>query len=386
VAATWTAAANATGYRTTLVRGGVTLVSASVTTPAWNTSVSAAPGTATLSVRAVFGHRQGAVSSTAVVLADVTAPTGAYSAVWNNDTGQATLTQDLLTDDSAVSQVTRSVDWDGPTGPLTPVSWPTGTTTLSHTYPLSAARYVPTVTLADAAHNQTVVDAQAIVINDATAPAGTFTAGPATAWATLTTVTVTQSALADNWSPPDMISRSVDWGDGTTSSDWSVTGTISHVYAAAGTFTPMITLTDEAGNPAQVAGSAVVVSADTVAPVTKLLLPRAKHSVKAWKTLRGKTTDPAGTGVKAVTLRAVQKRGTTWYAYKATTRTWVKAATKGKAFAKSGALTVRPNSRHLWAGKLIGLRTGTLVYRVGATDNVGNTSAAITHSAKLTQR
>ena len=77
-------------------------------------------------------------------------------------------------------------------------------------------------------------------------------------------MTVTQSALADNWSPADKITRSVDWGDGTIT-DWPTGDSLSHVYAAAGTFTPKVTLTDEAHNTAlPIDSSAVVVSADTV--------------------------------------------------------------------------------------------------------------------------
>ena len=110
-------------------------------------------------------HFKGTTVRTNVTFADLTAPTGSYSSAWDNNTGVATITQDSLTDDSPVAQVTRTVDWDGAAGPLSPVAWTTGTT-LTHTYPLSAARYVPTVTLEDAAHNQSVVDAQAVVIND----------------------------------------------------------------------------------------------------------------------------------------------------------------------------------------------------------------------------
>jgi hypothetical protein len=40
---------------------------------------------------------------------------------------------------------------------------------------------------------------------------------------------------------------------------------------------------------------------------------------------------------------------------------------------------------HGWAGKLSGLREGTLVYKVKATDNVGNASAVVTHKATLTK-
>ena len=186
-----------------------------MTTLAWNVDVTTTPGTGSLAVTPLATHFKGATVRTNVVFADLTAPTGSYSSTWDNNTGVATLTQDSLTDDSPVAQVTRSVDWDGTDGPLSPVPWTTGTT-LTHNYPLAAARYVPTVTLTDAAHNQNVVDAPAVVINDLTAPDRHVTsAGPGTAWAKLTRVTVTQTALADNWSPADTIARSVDWGDGT---------------------------------------------------------------------------------------------------------------------------------------------------------------------------
>jgi hypothetical protein len=132
--------------------------------------------------------------------------------------------------------------------------------------------------------------------------------------------------------------------------------------------------------------TAITVKADTVAPLVRLLLPKAKHSVKAFTTLRGKATDTNGTGVKVVSLRAVEKRGTAWYGYQATTKRWVKAATMARAFAKSRAFSLHTSSTSAWAGKLAGLRKGTLVYKVRATDNVGNASATVTHKASLTRR
>ena len=147
---------------------------------------------------------------------------------------------------------------------------------------------------------------------------------------------------------------------------------------------PVVTLTDEAGNAASVSTSAVVVTADTHGPNVKLTLPKAKHSVKAWKTLRGTATD-AETGVASVWLKAVQKRGAAWYAFKATTHTWVKAATKAKAFTKATAFTRTTDTQHRWTAKLTKLRRGTLVYKVRATDMVGNRSTTLTHSAKLTR-
>jgi hypothetical protein len=383
VAAHWNPVANATKYRVAVTKGGATLVSVTVTTASWSGTFSTSAGNATLGVRAVITRKPGPEATVVVPLPDITAPTGSFSSSWVNATGVATITQDSLADDSPVGQVTRTVDWND--GSL-PETWSSGLT-LTHPYPTAPARYVPTVTLMDAAGNHVTVDVPAVVIADVTAPTGAFTVSPATAWATFTSVTLAQTALSDGTgSPADKVTRLVTWGDGTTT-DWTSGATVSHVYAAAGSYTPNVTLTDEAHNSSlPIDTSAVVVSVDAAAPVVKFRFPAAKHSVKAWTTLRGKATDSPGTGVKAVALHAVEKRGTRWFAYKPASKTWVKASTKAKAFAKSGTLTMHTDASNRWSGKLGGLRKGTLVYKVKATDNVGNASAVLTHKATLTRR
>src|SRR4051794_1370911 len=377
VAASWNASPNATSYRVTLIKSGATLSSAKVTTTSWSPTVTTTPGTASLSVRSVVGKKPGRTTTISVPLPDATAPHGSYSSAWDDNTGHATITEDSLTDNSPLSGVTRTVSW----GDGTVVPWPSGTT-ITHDYALTELRYAPTVTLEDAAHNVRVVDAQAIVINDDEAPTGTF-ANAATAWAAFTTVTVSQSVIHDNWTPDLLITRSVDWGDGTIT-DWTSGSAVSHVYASAGSYTPVVTITDEAHNSSPVASSEVVVTADTTGPQVKLTLPTAKHSVKAWKTLRGKATD-AQTGVKSVRLKAVEKRGGAWFGYNPVTHTWVKAGSKAKAFSRSKAFTLITNAQDQWAAKLAKLRQGTLVYRVRATDQVNNLSVTVAHKARLTR-
>jgi hypothetical protein len=148
-----------------------------------------------------------------------------------------------------------------------------------------------------------------------------------------------------------------------------------------------VTLTDEAHNVSgAISTSAVVVSTDATAPVLKLLLPRThRHSVKMWRFLMGKATDTLGTGVAKVSLRAVEKRGSKWFGYRPATKTWVKAATKAAAFRKGRAFALTTHARHRWSATLAGLRKGTLVYQVSATDHAGNASAAITQKARLTK-
>jgi hypothetical protein len=223
------------------------------------------------------------------------------------------------------------------------------------------------------------------VVTDTQPPTGTFDTDRATAWANLTEVTLVQRAIHDNVTPDKKIARTVDWGDG-TSADWASGTTLTHVYKSGGAFTPRVTLTDQAGNSsAPIASSAVTVKVDSAGPVVKLDLPRHAHSVAAWKTLRGTATD-AGTGVKSVSLKAVEKRGRAWYGYHAKTHRWVKAATKAKAFAKSTKVTAKVGAQHAWAAKLAHLHQGTLVYKVWATDQVTNRSATVTHHASLTRR
>ncbi|HEY2878213.1 PKD domain-containing protein [Nocardioides sp.] len=220
---------------------------------------------------------------------------------------------------------------------------------------------------------------------DTQPPTGSFHMNRATAWAKHTQVNLVQTAIHDNVTPDNKIARTVDWGDG-TSADWATGTTLTHVYKSHGTFTPRVTLTDQAGNSsAPIDSSAVSVKVDSAAPVVKLHLPRHKHSVAAWKTLRGTATD-AGTGVQKVALQIVEKRGGAWYGYDAKTHHWIKAATKAKAFAKSRTLRVKVDAQHAWSAKAAHLGKGTLVYKVWATDEVKNRSATMTHKASLSHR
>jgi hypothetical protein len=378
ISSSWNAAAGATKYRVALTKSGTTLTSSTVTTTSWSPTVTSSPGDASLAVTPVANHRKGATVRVTVHFADVMAPRGTYTSDWTG--ADATITQTELTDDSGSAGVTRVVDWGDGT---TPASWTTGTT-VNHSY-AGLGRYLPTVTLTDAAANEAVVPVPAIVIGDTTAPTGAFSAGPGAAWAGFTAVTLSQSALNDDYTPNGAITRTVDWGDTTTSS-WSAGQTITHVYPAAGTFSPKVTITDESGNAAEVTTSDVTVKADVVAPLLRLLLPTSRtHSVKTWKTLRGKATDAPGTGVKQVSLRAVEKRGTAWYGYRPATKRWVRAATKAGAFKRSRAFSLTTNARHRWSATLAGLRKGTLVYKVSAVDQVKNSSRTLTHKATLTK-
>ena len=158
------------------------------------------------------------------------------------------------------------------------------------------------------------------------------------------------------------------------------------MYAVAGSYTPVVTITDEAGNAAQVSAAKVTVAADATAPTMRLLLPTTKvHSVRSWAVLRGLARDVGGTGVATVAVRVVEKRGSSWFGYRPATSSWVKAATRAKAFRRGTPFGLTTNAQHRWSAKLAGLRQGTLVYHVVATDRAGNRTPTMSHQVTLTQ-
>lgn len=311
------------------------------------------------------------------------APTGTFAVSWVNSTGDAQVVATVKDDIDPASAVTGTIDWDG-AGPLGTESF-TGSGTLTHSYAKAAARYVPVVVLTDGHGNESApMETPAIVINDTVAPTGTFALDRATAWAKYTPVTLTQKALSDNWTPGTNITRSVNWGDGTIE-PWAAGTSLSHVYQTAKAYTPIVTLKDEAGNTSTVAAGTVAVATDATAPVVKFRYPKKpRNVVKKWRTLHGTVTD-AGVGAKQVQLKAIEKRGRAWYAYKPTTHRWVKAGTMRRAWTRAGAALITPSATGTWGERVVGLRKGTLTYRARAVDNLGNTSGWLVHGQKLTR-
>jgi hypothetical protein len=381
VSATWTAASNATTYSVVLANAttGAQLAAASVGTTSWSTSVNLDGITSVrLSVTGV-NQRPGPTATITQAVIDLSAPDGTYTSSWVDRTG--TITQTSLTDDGPIGQVTRTVDWgDGSVAE----AWKNGNT-ISHLYAADGL-YRPTVTLKDADGNTRVVVVPPIVPGDKTPPTGTFTTSPAAAWVALTTVAVTQTALSDDFSPAQYVQRWVSWGDGSAVQAWTAGVSLTHVYAAPGSYTPQVVLKDEAGNTGQVAAQGVVVAADTVAPVVKLTLPKkgVADEVASWRKLLGTATDVKGTGAASASVLAVQKRGVDWYFYKATAKTWLKAATKAKAWKRAKAAVATVDAKGAWSVRLSGLKKGTLLLRATSTDRAGNVSKPVPYKAVLT--
>jgi hypothetical protein len=337
-------------------------------------------------VTAFNGTRKGKPATVTKVLPDLTAPTGAYDVAFDTDVSTvATVTQTSLSDDvSAPAAISRSIDWGEQAGVDSWQPWATGTV-LQHEYPSTlGVRYQPRVRLVDAAGNPSVLLLRGVVIGDESAPTGTFTTTPANPWAKLNKVTLTQTAIDDNFSPNENIERLVDWNDGTPTVVWSTGTVLRHLYTVAGTFTPTVKLADEAFNQATVEADVVTVRVDSTKPTVRLQVPKAPKSVKSWLTLHGRALDGSGTGVKQVEVRAVEKRGTSWYAFKPALGTWVKAgSTKASAFSLAGVRKVTPTSAGDFTARLPHLRLGTLMLRLAAVDKVGNRSATASYRQVL---
>ena len=98
----------------------------------------------------------------------------------------------------------------------------------------------------------------------------------------------------------------------------------------------------------------------------------------------GTATDDKGTGVAGASVLAIEKRTGGWYFFKATTKTWLKAATKAKAWKRAKAVAANVDAKGAWVARLPGLRKGKLFVRATATDVAGNVSAPVTRKAVLT--
>jgi 5'-nucleotidase len=96
---------------------------------------------------------------------------------------------------------------------------------------------------------------------DNTAPTASYALDSTAIWAGQQ-VTLTESALADDSTPVDAISRTINWGDGTLQTAATSASPFTHTYAATGSYTLQVTLTDGTATGAGTfsTGSAVAVT------------------------------------------------------------------------------------------------------------------------------
>jgi PKD repeat protein len=246
-----------------------------------------------------------------------------------------------------------------------------------------------TVTLTARNEGGSTTATKTVSVQDVTAPVGSYTVSTARAAASSTTVTLQQQSLSDDFTPASGITRRVSWGDGSAAFSWTTGTTTTHVFRAAGSFTPQVTLVDAAGNARTVSAPTVSVSGapvarDTSAPSVWLVPPAtSRSSVSSWRVLRGASSDGSGTGVRFVTLRVIEKRGATWFAYRAGSHSWVRATSRAAALRRASATRVIVSSANAFQQRLFGLRRGVLEVRFTATDRAGNRSGTHLVSRRL---
>lgn len=367
----WSDLTGATSYKVALKDAtGAVLDSDTVTHSDWvTTTTKPAASVVRVIVTPQTATRKGRPATISRTLPDLTAPWATYAVEWSGV--DATVTESGLADDvDPASAITRAINWGEPGGGFEP--WTTGTTN-THGYPVQDGRYVPQVTLADTAGNSATLNLHAVVIGDTTPPSGEYgVSHAAKVWARFTKVSVNQSALSDDFSPANKVARSVIWGDGVVT-PWTTGLSLSHIYKVGGTFTPQVTLADEAGNTVTVDSASVTVAVDAVAPKLSLTVPKTGvRMVRSWKVLKGRAVD-YGVGMGKVRLRLVEKRGTIWYAYLPAKKVWVKGgSTRVKAVKLAGFARVAPSTTGAWRFRVANLRKGTLVIQYSAADKALN--------------
>jgi hypothetical protein len=385
--ATWDALTGTARYQVTVTNAstGTSLAKTTVSDPTWS-GTTTLPVLSTVKVQVVpvsSTGRKGRQASTTVSLPDVTPPTGKFT-VSRGATDNDVIVSATVTDDSSRPVTTGTIDWaDGSTGTPDTQSWDFSGP-LTHSYAKDGV-YHATVHLVDWTGKNAADETVAIAVNDTAAPTGAYTTDVSSAWARFTPVSLTQTtAPSDNFSAAADIKRTVDWGDGSATTDWSGTATPTHVYQTAGTFTPTVTLTDEAGNTTAAPASAVIVSADTAAPKVTVHKPLHPRRVDSWRRVRGTVTD-SGVGPAVVRVKAVEKRGAHWFGYHPATKTWTKYRSRTRALAKAGWAKAAPSSTGAWSGRLAGLRKGTLVLKAFGRDKLANASHVLTVRQDLTR-
>lgn len=332
------------------------------------------PGT--YQVTLTVANSAGSDSDTATITAKVPvrAPTASFTET--RTSGSAPLTVEFA--DTSTDAPT-SWSWDFGDGHTSTTRNPSHTFDKPGTY-----RVVLTATNSAGSDDATTQ----ISSQDTVAPEGEYTvSGGSEVWATYTKVSLSEVTLSDNFTADGDIRRVVNWNDGTAHVRWTSGTTLRHVYDTAGTYRPVVRLTDPSGNTTRVETGSVLVRSDSTPPRATLTRPEVDGaSLASWRGLDGRTGDGTGSGVAKIRLRVVEKRGTAWYAYDGHTRSWVRAGSTRASATKLSRLAVfRPTTAHDWTYRLRGLRKGLLVTRVSARDRVGNVSTPIAYQQSLTR-
>ena len=117
---------------------------------------------------------------------------------------------------------------------------------------------------------------------------------------------------------------------------------------------------------------------DTTKPVVTITALKTKASKN--KVVKGKVRD--NRAAASVSVKVIEKRGSSWYAFTGTK--WVKKASKTKAWKAAKLRTDKSVSSGAWSLPLKKLTKGTVVVQYFAKDTSGNKSTTKTYKKKVT--
>ncbi|MEU4217068.1 hypothetical protein [Actinoplanes sp. NPDC026623] len=283
-----------------------------------------------------------------------------------------TLVQDSLTDDAtAPADITQFVSWGDGQGETVP-----GTTTrISHVYS-GIGSYAPTLTVSDgtAASNGFGEPRVLAYVHEWV---GSAKLKKTSAW-------VGEAVTMEYHTSSDADTVRISWGDGKTSTVTASVrvATATHAYASAGTFTATAAPGNENGVATPKPAGTITIKKDAGKPTVTLRKPSSPSARRSWATVRGTSSD-AASGVRSVSLTAIEKRGSSWYYY--TGSAWKKATSSATAAKKAKILTRTPSSSGAWSTKIKSLAKGTVRFTYSAVDRAGNRSAAKRLDQKLTR-
>lgn len=267
------------GDGTSASQGSVSLANGTFTVVGTHAYVTNGPATVTVSISDTPGTATAVATSTANV-ADGNTFTP-VAATFVAQSGQSFSGVVALFPDAnplvRAGDFTTTIDWgDGSTASLGSLTAANGTLTVSgtHTYATAGAAHAVAVTVNENSPGTAtgaVTSTAVVPANDVTGSGGTITGTATTASSPQALATFKPNA----GNTADTFTATVDWGDGTSFTEASVTtagdGTFtvvgSHTYASPGTFTPDVIVYEATGTATATPAAAIAATATLASPV-----------------------------------------------------------------------------------------------------------------------
>lgn len=184
---------------------------------------------------------------------------------------------------------------------------------------------------------------------------------------------ITQTAVAG------AKTRRVLAGDGTAAQTWTSGSAFTLTYTKPGDFTPHVLLTDEYANTRDIKLAPVHVAVDATGPSIRISTPAKPGKASSWRRIRGTASD-SGTGVVAVGIGVLEKRGSTWWVYDFKKKKWLEGYTslqKTESKTKANAAMAIPSSTGFWRSPVVkGIVKGKLRVEAVAIDSEFNFGVA----------